>query len=51
MLVGCLWALSTCTTTFGLADGVSCAEWMSGLSACMPGLDTKRNTDTKSRTL
>jgi len=31
------------------ADGARHAEWLGGLPACIPGLDTYRNTDTKSQ--
>jgi len=35
--------------SLALADGVRYAEWLGGLLACIPGLDTERNTDIKSR--
>ena len=38
-----------CSVAQARADGTRCAEWLGGLPACMPGLDTQRNTDTKSR--
>jgi len=40
MLVGCCRPYPRVPLSSAQADGARCAEWLGGLPACMPGLDT-----------